>query len=136
MEDLLVPILVPIFCGCVLPIMVVLITSMRKKNSDNKRAEILIKAIESGKDVDADKLAEALGKPRHSPLEILNARLLRGCIYSLVGLALIFMYCIWPDHDKDFQMLLIFMGAISTAVGIAYLIVYFMTRGQIRDEKE
>ena len=42
----MVEILVPIFCGCVLPIAIVFIVSMRKKNCDNKGAEILRKAIE------------------------------------------------------------------------------------------
>ncbi|MDE6741032.1 MAG: hypothetical protein K2J58_01730 [Muribaculaceae bacterium] len=132
MED----VLVPIFCGCILPIAVVLIISMRKKNSDDKRAEILIKAIESGEAVDADKLAEALGKPKRTPLELLNARLLRGCLYTLVGLALVVVYFVWPDSNTKSLMSLILLSAISTAVGISYLIVYFMTRNQIRDEKE
>lgn len=129
-------VLVPIFCGCVLPVMIVLIISLRKKNSDDKRAEILIKAIESGDELNTDKLAEALGKPRHTPLEILNARLLRGCLYTLVGLALVVVYMVWPDHNTNSLMSLILLSAISTAVGISYLIVYFVTRGQVLDEKE
>ena len=131
MED----VLVPIFCGCVLPVMIVLIISMRKKNSDDKRAEILIKAIESGEAVDADKLAEALGKPRHTPLEILNARLLRGCLYTLVGLALAVVYLVWPANNTNSLMSLILLSAVSTAVGISYLIVYFVTRNQVGDSK-
>ncbi|MDE6125883.1 MAG: hypothetical protein K2G30_02905, partial [Muribaculaceae bacterium] len=55
-------------------------------NSDNKRAEILIKAIETNNGIDADRLAQALEKPRKTPREILNLRLLRGCIFSLIGL--------------------------------------------------
>ncbi|MDE6512159.1 MAG: hypothetical protein K2L00_08745 [Muribaculaceae bacterium] len=132
MED----VLVPIFCGCVLPIAIVLIVSMRKKNSDDKRAEILIKAIESGEELDADKLAEALGKPRHTPLEVLNSRLLRGCLYTLVGLALAVVYLIWPNVDTNALMSLILLSAVSTAVGISYLIVYFVTRSQVHDEKK
>ena len=132
MED----VLVPIFCGCVLPVMIVLIVSMRKKNSDDKRAEILIKAIESGEAVDADKLAEALGKPKHTPLELLNARLLRGCLYTLVGLALVVVYLVWPDTDMNSLMSLILLSAVSTAVGLSYLIVYFVTRGQVNEEKK
>ena len=132
MED----VLVPIFCGCILPIAIVLIISMRKKNSDDKRAEILIKAIESGEAVDADKLAEALGKPTRTPIELLNARLLRGCLYTLVGVALVVVYLVWPDYNINSLMSLILLSAISTAVGISYLIVYFMTRNQVRDEKE
>ena len=129
-------ILVPIFCGCVLPIAIVLIVSMRKKNSDDKRAEILIKAIESGEELDADKLAEALGKPRLTPLEVLNARLLRGCVFTLVGLALAVVYLVWPASDTSSLLAFILFSAIFTAVGIAYLIVYFVTRRKVNDEKK
>lgn len=129
-------ILVPIFCGCVLPIAIVLIISMRKKNNDDKRAEILIKAIESGEEVDAEKLADALGKPKHSPLEILNARLLRGCMYTLIGLALAVVYFAWPAYDTNVLSSLMLLSAVSTAIGIAYIIVYFVTRGQVHDDKE
>ena len=129
-------ILVPIFCGAILPMVVVFIESKRKKNSDNKRAEIMIKAIESGEDIDVDKIAEALGKPKRTPLEVLNGRLLRGCMFSLVGIALVILYFIWPEADSESRMSVIFLGAISAAVGIAYLIVYFVTRGQISDEKK
>ena len=132
----MVEILVPIFCGCVLPIAIVFIISMRKKNSDDKRAQVMIKALESGEEVNADKLAEALGKPRQTPLEILNTRLLRGCIYSLVGLALVILYFVWPEEEVNAKLSLILLGSIAMAVGIAYLIVYFMTRGQVHDEKE
>ena len=129
-------ILVPIFCGAILPMVIVFIVSMRKKNSDNKRAEIMIKAIESGEDIDVDKIAEALGKPKRTPLEVLNGRLLRGCMFSLVGIALVILYFIWPEADSESRMSVIFLGAISAAVGIAYLIVYFATRSQISDEKQ
>ncbi|MDE6554021.1 MAG: hypothetical protein K2K98_13845 [Muribaculaceae bacterium] len=128
--------LVPIFCGCILPIAIVLIVSMRKKNNDDKRAEILIKAIESGEEIDAEKLADALGKPKHTPLEVLNARLLRGCIYTLVGIALSVVYFVWPAGDTDALNSLILLSAVSTAVGLAYLIVYFVTRNQVHDGKK
>ncbi|MDE7349520.1 MAG: hypothetical protein K2N25_00495 [Muribaculaceae bacterium] len=128
--------LVPIFCGCILPIAIVFIVSMRKKNNDDKRAEILIKAIESGEEIDAEKLADALGKPKHTPLEVLNARLLRGCIYTLVGIALSVVYFVWPAGDTNALNSLILLSAVSTAVGIAYLIVYFVTRSQVRDENK
>ena len=129
-------ILVPIFCGAILPMVIVFIVSMRKKNSDNKRAEVMIKAIESGEEIDVDKLAEALGKPKRTPLEVLNGRLLRGCMFSLVGAALVILYFIWPEADSESRISVLFLGAISAAVGIAYLIVYFVTRGQICDEKK
>ncbi|MDE6100355.1 MAG: hypothetical protein K2G01_04865, partial [Paramuribaculum sp.] len=69
--------LVPIFVGVVLPIAIVAITAASKINNDNKRSKVLIKAIESNCGIDADKLAEALQKPKKTAREILNLRLLR-----------------------------------------------------------
>lgn len=132
----MVEILVPIFCGCILPIAVVLIVQLRKRNSDNKRAEVLIKAIESGREVDADKLAEALGKPILSLQEQVNLRLLRGCKFFLVGIALLILSTIAPSYEMDLIFVLLIAGSVILALGIAYLIVYFVTRRQIRDIKE
>ena len=55
-------ILVPIFVCVVLPVAIVAIVFAAAMNNDNKRAKVLIKAIESNCGIDADKLAEALQK--------------------------------------------------------------------------
>lgn len=121
-----------IFICVVLPISIVLITSVSKILSDNKRSQIIVKAIEADKEIDTDKLLDALQKPKKSAQEILNSRLLYGCIYSLVGLALIvsgIVSSVWYA-DSDTMVLYIF-GSISIALGISYLIVYFLTRKQV-----
>lgn len=133
--------LVPIFCGCVLPIAIVLIISLRKMNGQNTRSKIIIKAIEANKDVDTDKLVEALKEPRKTQLEILNARLLRGCIYSLIGLGLMIIGIVnlatGTQFSDDSVTVPFIFGGISLAIGISYLIVYFVTRHQvIPSEKE
>ena len=128
-------ILVPIFICAILPIAVVLIVSLVAINNENKRAAVLIKAIEAGAGVDADKLAEALKKPRKSPREILNQRLLRGCICSFIGLALIAMgivnLCSGVEFGSDPVTVPLMFGGITIALGISYIIVYFVTRGQV-----
>ncbi len=137
----MVEILVPIFCGCVLPIAIVLIVALRKSNVVNKRSEILIRAIEANKEVDTDKLIEAMKEPKKSPQELLNARLLRGCMFSLIGMVLIVIGIVglatglsFSDED-DVSALFIF-GGISLAIGISYLIVYYITRKQIIPEEK
>ncbi|MDE6022981.1 MAG: hypothetical protein K2G13_05705 [Muribaculaceae bacterium] len=130
--------LVPIFVCVVLPIAIVLIVSLRKRNSDNMRAEILVKAIESGREIDTKRLTDALQTPRPTQCEILYARLLRGCIYTLVGIALIIIYLIglWSNSiDNDLMSFSLFVGPLGLAVGMAYLIVYFVTRKQVLEEK-
>ena len=63
-------ILVPIFICVVLPVAIVAIIYWERVNNDNKRTQVLIKAIEANNDIDADKLAEALAKPRKTAKEI------------------------------------------------------------------
>lgn len=132
-------ILVPIFVCVVLPVAIVLIVFLAAMNSDNKRAQILIKAIEAGNGIDTDRLAEALRKPRKSAREILNLRLLRGCIFGLVGLALIAVGLInfaWgTEFSADPVTCPMLLGGISLAVGVSYIIVYTVTRKGIKEDK-
>ncbi len=136
----MVEILVPIFCGCILPIAIVLIIALRKSNEVNKRSQILIKAIEANKEVDTDKLIEALKEPKKTPQEILYARLQRGCMFSLIGVALAIIgtvgLCTGSDFNNDDVSTPFIFGGISLAIGISYLIVYFVTRKQVCNPEE
>lgn len=131
MED----ILVPIFVCVVLPVAIVLIVFLASMNSDNKRAKVLIKAIESNNGIDADRLAEAFKKPVKTARQILNLRLLHGCIFSLIGVALLIFGIIdfksYDTVDDNFGLML---GAISFAIGVSYLVVFLVTRRNIDNE--
>lgn len=131
--------LIPIFVCVVLPVSIVLIVMLASMNSDNKRAKILIKAIEANNTIDADKLAEALRKPRKSPLELLNARLLRGCIFTFAGIGLLAFAAVGLINDLPFAEDPVavpgMIGAASLAIGLSYLIVYFVTRKQVINDK-
>lgn len=140
MED----ILVPIFICVVLPVAIVAIIYWGRVNNDNKRTQVLIKAIEANNDIDADKLAEALAKPRKTAKEILNGRLLKGCIFTFSGVCCeIFALVEYFSQNADTSFLdsieaFGVIGGISLAIGISFLIVYFVTRKQISgtDDKE
>lgn len=129
--------LVPIFVCVVLPVAIVAIVFAAAMNNDNKRAKVLIKAIESNCGIDADKLAEALQKPKKTAREILNHRLLRGCIFSFIGLALcivgIVSLCMGTEFSADQVTVPLVFGGASLAIGLSYLVVYFVTRKQIKD---
>lgn len=130
-------VLVPIAVCMVLPIAIVLIVALTKMNGDNKRTQIIIKAIEANNNVDADKLVESLKKMNKTPHEVLSLRLLRGCIFSLVGLGLIIVGLFnlingTPFNSDPVSVPFVFGGA-SIAVGISYLIVYLVTRKQLKN---
>lgn len=128
--------LVPICICCILPIAIVMIVFAAIMNSDNKRSQVLIKAIESGNSIDAEKLAEALKKPQKTPREMLNLRLLRGCIFTFLGLALcivgIIGLCNGHNFSSDPVVSSLMFGGASLAIGLSYLVVYFVTRKDIK----
>lgn len=133
----MVDILVPIFVCVVLPVAIVGIYYWSQVNAENKRAEILMKAIEANCGPDADKLAEALQKPRKTVREILNLRLLRGCMFTFVGLGLcivgIVSACMGTEFASDPVTVPLVFGGASLAIGLSYLVVYFVTRKQVKD---
>lgn len=135
-------ILVPISICAVLPIAIVLILAVAKMNAENQRSQIIIKAIEANKDVDTDKLIESLKKPQKTAREILNIRLLRGCMFTFSGIALAIVGLVNLANGRVFSsdpvtVPLVF-GGISLAIGISYLIVWKVTLKQVDlpDEKQ
>ncbi len=130
-------VLVPIFVCVVLPVAVVAVVFGSMMYGDKQRSKVLIKAIESNCNIDADRLAEALQRPRKTAREVLNLRLLRGCIFTFIGLALCTVAIVALCNDVPFAedpvtVPFIFGGA-SLAVGFSYLVVYFVTRSQVKD---
>lgn len=132
-------ILVPIFVCVVLPVSIVLIVALTKINVEYRRTQIIIKAIEANKDVDTDKLIESLKNPQKTPRELRNARLLRGCIFSLIGLVIAILGIVnlafGTALNKDMVTSTFLFGGISLAIGVSYLIVWNVTGKQVDSSK-
>ena len=124
--------LVPLGVCVALPVLVVWIYYRSVTNRDNKNAEIIIKAIESNSAIDADKLVAALGKQEKTPAEVLQVRLLRGCMFTLLGIAAAVIAAL-VYRAEDFFAFSILTSGFCLAVGLAYLIVYFVTRKSVRN---
>lgn len=130
MHDL-VEILVPLGVCVALPVLIIWLVSRASINRDNKRTQVLIEAIRQNNGVDTDKLAEALKKPEKTPAQLLMLRLLRGCIFSLIGIALVIfgiMYSVNGEGEWGVPDETLVLGGLSLAVGISYLIVYFVSK--------
>lgn len=136
-------ILIPISVCVVLPVMVVWLTTRAATNADNQRARVLMKAIESNANIDADKLAEALQKPRRTPAEMQSRRLLRGTMFTLLGVAAA-LVALWMSLQKSMTdpsgvLLMLVVAGVCFAVGIAYLTVFYVNRkaeGKASDDQE
>lgn len=130
--------LIPICICCMLPVAVIWIVMKTARFRESKRTEVLIKAIESGKDLDANMIANAMAKPekpRKSPREILNIRLTVGLVFTIIAVliesCIILGYCM---GNLDIELIIFSMiNAVPLGVGIAFLIVYFVTRKQVKD---
>ena len=121
----------------VLPIAVILIVSVAKIMKARMHTQVMIKAIEANNEVDAEKIAEAFKKQKRSERELLNLRLLRGCLFGFIGIALITLgivsLCTGTAFAEDPVTVPLTFGGASLAVGLSYIVVYFVTRRQITD---
>ena len=131
-------IIMVIFICVVMPVAIVLITNLKSMNETNKRTQVLLKAIDTNPDVNVDRLAEAMTPPRPTQPEVQNKQLLRGCIYSLLGLmgivlTVLFQTVFYTMVDDELIVTTAICTCICVALGIAYLIAYFVMRRQMKD---
>lgn len=137
MENVIIPIAICV----ILPIAIVLIAAISKAYTEKVRSNILTKALETDRDIDSQSLLEAFKKPVKSPMEILSGRLLRGCIFSCLGIALLIISLVnyaaggSTFSDDPVTVPLVF-GGMSLAIGISFLIVYFATRSGVKDPQD
>lgn len=135
MNDL-VSILVPIACGCVLPIVALWLIIRSEMNKTNQRTQIVLAAIEKNPQMDVEELLKKMAPQKKLLKEKLLTKLLWGGILTLLGLALTIFGCYLiagrGDHNNPF----ILFGPLLMPVGIAFLINYFIGKGMLAKEIE
>ena len=126
-------ILVPIFICVVLPVMIVLIVGLVKRNETNRKAEIMLKAIENGQSIDPElfRAGRRKGSIKKDLLEKLNG----ACITSLLGLAFLIFY-IFEGENGFFGNYLPYAAGALLAVGIGLFISYFAGKKMLAKEIE
>jgi len=126
-------ILVPIFICVVLPVMIVLIVGLVKRNETNRKAEIMLKAIENGQSIDPElfRAGRRKGSIKKDLLEKLNG----ACITSLLGLAFLIFYII-EGENGFFENYLPYASGALLAVGIGLFISYFAGKKMLAKEME
>ena len=126
-------VLVPIFICFVLPVMIVLIVSLVKRNETNRKAEIMLKAIENGQSIDPElfKAGRRKGSVKKDLLEKLNG----ACITSLMGLAFLLIF-LFKSDSFGFDSLLPYGAGALLAVGIGLFISYFAGKKMLAKEIE
>lgn len=129
----LVQILVPIGVAVVLPIAIVAIVFRSALASERNRKEIVLAALEKNPDIDVEQLMKNLKKSEKLIKEKLLARLERGCLCCLMGMAFMVLYFFLGVQGED---LIVVVGAALIAIGIAFLVSYFVGRRMLAKEME
>ena len=135
MEEILIPIAICV----VLPVMIVWLINRTRQNETNRKTEIMLKAIESGATIDADffKAQQEQKSPKTLKEKLLN-RLTAGCVCTFIGIAAVVVCFVLETKlgwDRDGNFILIF-GAISIAIGISFLLVFFVGKKMLAKEME
>ncbi len=135
----MIEILIPICVCVVLPVMIVWLVMRAKKNETDRKAEIMLKAIESGVSIDPS-LFKSQEKKSGSTKKELIEKLNGACITSLMGLAFIGLAVVRyynPQFDRHFlDNFIVPAGFILLAVGIGLFISFFVGKKMLAKEIE
>lgn len=127
----LVQLLVPLGVAVVLPVAIVAIVFRSALASERNRKEIVLAVLEKNPDIDVEQLMKNLKKSEKLIKEKLLARLERGCLCCLMGVAFMVLYFFLGVQGEDFITV---VGAALIAIGIAFLISYFVGRRMLAKE--
>ena len=135
----LVEVLVPIACGCILPIVAIWLDVRRRINETNARTQIALATIEKNPDMDIEELLKKMSSNGKLLKEKLLKKLLWGCLTTLLGVGLIGFGIYLSANNlggTDDPMTSVCFGLISLGVGIAFLINYFVGKRMLAKEIE
>lgn len=126
LEDILVSLGVVV----ALPVLIVAIIFRSVMAADRNRKEIILAALEKNPNLNVEDLVKQMKKSEKLIKEKLLAKLQRGCLCCLMGVALVLLY-FFPSVQNEF---LIIAGTALIAIGIAFLVGYFVGRRMLEKE--
>lgn len=122
-----------------LPVLIVWLKNRKKINETNQRTQIVLAAIEKNAETDVEDLLKKMAPQKKLLKEKLLNKLLWGGIISLLGLSCI-VIGLFLDYrggvsTKDLT-LQYWLGGSILAVGIAFLVTYFVGKKLLAKEIE
>lgn len=131
--------LVPVVCGCILVIMVVWLICRHRMNEAKRRHQLVLAAIEKNSDMDIEELLKKVAPKQKMLKEKQLSKLQWGFVTSLVGLVFmglgIYMGYV-GGYDSEDPGVAVFFGLILLAVGIAFLVNYYVGKKMLAKEIE
>ena len=142
MEDILEILSMALVIGgvCIaLPLIIVWLTNKRKSHEIDKKTEILMALLEKKPELNPaevlDKLDMSQESGKKSLKEKLLEKLMTGCICTLIGIVLFFTHLFGFVFLGD-KTTGVVGGGVLTAVGIALIIYYFVSKKMLQSEIE
>lgn len=128
--DHLVQSLIPIAIVVVLPVLVVWLVMRTRQHEVDRKTEILMKSIENGAELSPDffNMAKRPKSVKDKLMGYLTTAMVTGVIGLITLLAQVVYYTtanLWADQS-GFPMVFMCFSGIILAVGIAFLIVYYV----------
>ena len=119
--------------------MVVLIVGLVRKNETNRKAEVMLKAIENGASIDPEFFKSTTKQKKQRTIkERLLDRLTGACVTGLIGVAML-AYGIWKGDLNGWDngdKMLILISAVLIAIGIANLVLFIIGKNMLSKEIE
>ena len=138
MDDILIPIFVPLITFS-MPVLLCWVYYRNEMHTTSQRTEIVKAVIEKNPNLDVEELLEKINPKQKLLKEKLLSRLLWGCITGFAGLGLLIGSFFasyaggWTGDEINFMWI---TGAISLAIGIAFMITYYVGRNMLAKEME
>ena len=129
--------MVPIACGCVLPILIIWFVVRQQMSETNKRSQIVLAAIEKNPDMDIEELIRKISPKKKLLKEKLLTKLLWGCLAGFLGLGFLgiamWLGFVGGSHPDDITVAAL-TGAVLLGIGIAFLINYALGKKMLAKE--
>ena len=135
----LMSLLIPIGCGCILPIFAIWMGIRKEINESKNRTQVMLAAIEKNPDVDIEELMAKISPKKKLLKEKLLNKLLAGCITAFLGIGFLgytaYAGYVGYSNSDDIKGLFL-VGVVLLGVGIALFINYIVGNKMLAKEME
>ena len=105
-------------------------------NKTNKRTEVVTAFIEKNPDANIDELLKKMAPTKRLLKEKLLTKLLVGCIFLFLGIGVLTLDIYWTIVRHDVKNPFTLFSPVLLAIGIAFIINYFVGKKMLAKEIE
>ena len=132
--DTAIGIVVPVSICVILPVLIVWIVFMSINNRTNRQSDIILEAIKQNPNIDVKELIKTMKKNPITPWQRVIRKLLRGCIFTLLGIAFAIVASFTPEIDNALESWV--ACGICGSVGIGFLIACWFSYKNVEKLKD